>query len=115
VNLYKNAIIRNVGSNNLNPKKIKTLIVTRCYYYIKLLSLVVDKMSKTVKVNAGGMIFLAETDESIEVSHVESLSGVPEGMQATVGAEKITQEFETVKHLIIVGSVAKNLAFLQNQ
>lgn len=58
-------------------------------------------MSKTIKVKAGETIFLAETDESIAVSHIESLPGVPEGMQPTVGTEKITQEFKNVKNLII--------------
>ncbi len=58
-------------------------------------------MSKTIRVKAGETIFLAETDESIEVSHIESLPGVPKGMQPTVGTEKITQEFKTVKNLII--------------
>jgi hypothetical protein len=58
-------------------------------------------MSKAIMVKAGETIFFAETDESIEVPSIESLPGVPKGMQPTVGAEKITQEFKTVKNLII--------------
>lgn len=58
-------------------------------------------MSKAVMVKAGEMIFFAETDESIEVSDIESLPGVPKGMQPMVGTEKVTQEFKTVKNLIV--------------
>jgi hypothetical protein len=57
-------------------------------------------MSKAVMVKAGETIFFAETDESIEVSYLESLPGVPKGMQPTAGTEKITQELTTVQNLI---------------
>jgi len=57
-------------------------------------------MSKAVMVKAGETIFFAETDESIEIPSLESLPGVPKGMQPTAGTEKITQELTTIQNLI---------------
>jgi hypothetical protein len=58
-------------------------------------------MSKAIIVKAGETMFFVETDESIEVPSIVSLPGVPKGMQPTVSPEKIPQEFNKVKNLII--------------
>ncbi len=61
-------------------------------------------MSKAIIVKAGETTFFAETDELIKVPYIESRPGVPEGMQPTVGTEKVIQELATVKNLIIACS-----------
>lgn len=61
-------------------------------------------MSKAIIVKAGEITFFAETDESIKVPYVESFLGMPEGMQPTVGTEKVVQELATVRNLIIACS-----------